>query len=170
MRSLWFPLTFAAVALLGLAGAVLLVLHLLGQVPALGSITSSWQLPLWAGIVVLLLPVILLLLYFLKLKRKPVAVPSTFLWRKTIEDAHVNAFIQWLKRNLLLLLQLLTLFLFLFALLALQVQGEASQGHFHVIMIDNSASMAATDVKPSRLEQARDEALAHVDGLREGDA
>ena len=55
--------------------------------------------------------------------------------------------------------------LFLFALLALQVQGESSKGSFHVIMVDNSASMSATDVKPSRLHQAREEALAHVESL-----
>ena len=170
MRSLWFPLALGLVCLFGLAGLVLLGLHLFGDVPALGALTSSWLLPLWAGVIVLLLPVVLLLLYFLKLKRKPVAVPSTFLWRKTVEDVHVNAFIQWLRRNLLLLLQLLTLFIFLFALLALQVQGVSSHGKFHIIMVDNSASMSAVDVKPSRLEQARDEALAHVEGLREGDA
>ncbi len=170
MRSFWFPLALGLVLLLGLAGAVLVLLHLFGHVPPLGQVTSSWALPLWAGLVVLLLPVLLLLLYFLKLKRKPVAVPSTFLWRKTIEDVHVNAFIQWLRQNLLLLLQLLTLFLFLFALLALQVQGESSSGQYHIIMVDNSASMSARDVKPSRLHQARDEALTHVDGLNNGDA
>ncbi len=170
MRSLWFPLTLALVVLLGLAGAAVVVLHLFGTATSLGPITSSWLLPWWAGVILLLLPPLLLLLYFLKLKRRPVAVPSTFLWRKATEDAHVNAFIQWLRKNLLLLLQLLTLFVFLFALLALQLQGEETHGNNQVILIDNSASMSATDVKPSRLEQAREQALVHVDSMREGDA
>ena len=41
----------------------------------------------------LLVPLLLILLYFLKLKRKPLQVPSTFLWRRVIEDLHVNSLI-----------------------------------------------------------------------------
>ena len=52
--------------------------------------------------------VLILLLYFLKLRRQPLSVPSTFLWRKSIEDVHVNSLFQWLRENLLLILQLLT--------------------------------------------------------------
>src|SRR5581483_10578544 len=152
----WFPLTLALVLLLGLAGASLLLLLLLGVSPTVKGVTSAWTLPVWAGVVVLLLPVLLLLLYFLKLRRQPVAVPSTFLWRKSIEDFHVNSLIQWLRKNLLLLLQLLTLFVFLFALLALQVQAGTGGGKHYIVLIDNSASMAATDVSPSRLAVARE--------------
>jgi len=35
-----------------------------------------------------------------ELKRKKVQVASTFLWRKSIEDLHVNALLQWLRQNL----------------------------------------------------------------------
>ena len=33
----------------------------------------------------------IVLLYFLKLKRTPLEVPSTYLWQRTIEDLHVNS-------------------------------------------------------------------------------
>ena len=63
MRAFWFLL--ALVLAFGLTGCVLLGMHLFGSGFSLGSLTSSWLLPLWAGFVVLLLPVLLLLLYFL---------------------------------------------------------------------------------------------------------
>jgi Aerotolerance regulator N-terminal. len=78
----------------------------------LGTLLAPWQ---WA--IMAALPVLLVLLYFLKLKRHPVEVPSTYLWKKSIEDLHVNSIWQRLRRNLLLFLQLLVLLLAIFALL-----------------------------------------------------
>ena len=42
----------------------------------------------WPWLVLASLPPLLILLYFLKLKRRPLEVPSTFLWHRTIEDLH----------------------------------------------------------------------------------
>ena len=58
-----------------------------------------------------------MLLYFLKLKRQPLEVPSTYLWSRTIEDLHVNSIWQRLRRNLLLFLQILLILLLMLALL-----------------------------------------------------
>ena len=45
---------------------------------------APWQ---WA--VLAAVPAGIVLLYFLKLKRQPVTVPSTFLWAKTIDRKSV---------------------------------------------------------------------------------
>jgi hypothetical protein len=111
------------------------------------------------------IPVGIIALYFLKLRRRPVQVPSTLLWRKSLEDLHVNSLFQRLRRNLLLFLQLLAVLLAMVALLGPRVRGTAGQGQRYVIAIDNSASMAATDVAPSRLTRAKEEAKKIVAGM-----
>src|SRR5271168_1834211 len=109
---------------------------------------ASWFL--LAGV-----PVGIIALYFLKLRRRPVRVPSTILWRRSLEDLHVNSLFQRLRRNLLLFLQLLAVALAMLALAGPRLKGTAGQGQRFVLLIDNSASMAATDVAPSRLAKAK---------------
>src|SRR5208282_289213 len=94
----------------------------------------------------LLVPPLIVLLYFLKLKRKPLQVPSTFLWRKSVEDLHVNSLLQWLRQNVLLLLQILAVLAMIYAIMAFRFHGRPSTGRHYIIMVDNSASMSATDV------------------------
>src|SRR5438552_11108095 len=110
-------------------------------------------------------PVGIIALYFLKLRRRPVRVPSTLLWRRSLEDLHVNSLFQRLRRNLLLFLQLLAVALAMLALLGPRVQGTTGQGQRYVLAIDESASMGATDVSPSRLERAKQEAKKIIDGM-----
>ena len=58
-----------------------------------------------AWVAIGLVPPAIFALYFLKLKRQPLEVPSTYLWTKVIEDLHVNSIWQRLRQNLLLFLQ-----------------------------------------------------------------
>ena len=67
------------------------------MLPQLINMLSWWQ---W--LVLGAVPPAIVLLYFLKLKRKPIEVPSTYLWHRSIEDLHVNTIWQRLRRNLLL--------------------------------------------------------------------
>src|SRR5215207_7257674 len=99
---------------------------------------TNWQAgAIAAGIVV---PA-LLVLYFLKLRRREQSVPSTLLWRKAIQDLQVNAPFQKLRRNLLLLLQMLLLLLLLLALSRPVTHYTPGAGKISVIVIDRSASM-----------------------------
>src|SRR6476619_6525274 len=46
---------------------------------------------------------------------------------------------------------------------------SSARGKHYIQMIDNSASMSATDVQPSRLELAKDEALKEIDAASDDD-
>lgn len=114
-------------------------------------------------------PVALIALYFLKLKRRPARVPSTLLWRRSMEDLHVNSLFQRLRRNILLFLQLLIIFLAMFALAGPRSKGFYNERQKYVIVIDNSMSMSATDAGSPRLELAKTEARKVVDGMNASD-
>ena len=73
------------------------------------------------------IPPAVLSLYFLKLKRRELVVPSTLLWKKAMEDIHVNSIWQRLRKNLLLYLQLLFLALIVLACLRPGWIGERLQ-------------------------------------------
>jgi hypothetical protein len=102
--------------------------------------------------------------WMLKLRRSERTVSSTLLWRRFGEDLQANAPWQRLRRSFLLLLQLLLVVLL--ALLAAQpfLERPATLARDLVLVVDASASMAATDVAPSRLGAARQLAL---DALRD---
>jgi hypothetical protein len=129
--------------------------------------SSPLSLAAWA--VLAGVPVGIIALYFLKLRRKPVQVPSTYLWKRSLEDLHVNSLFQRLRRNLLLFLQLLAVLLTMLALAGPRMKGTAGQGQRYVLAIDNSASMSATDVAPSRLARAKEEAKKVVSSMQAND-
>ncbi|MCA9293357.1 MAG: VWA domain-containing protein [Phycisphaerales bacterium] len=131
----------------------------------------TWLTPGLAGLVAAITVPTLVLLYFLKLRRREVEISSTLLWAKSIKDLQANAPFQRLRRNLLLLLQLIVLALILLALAQPQWSGAAGSSDATVILIDRSASMATMDAQDdkgvgvSRLERAKREALAFVDAM-----
>src|SRR5947209_11581521 len=98
----------------------------------------------WTGLIAAGLSIsALLILYFLKLRRREMPVSSTLLWKKAIQDLQVNAPFQKLRRNLLLLLQLLLLVLLTLALSRPVANFTPGAGKITVILIDRSASMSA---------------------------
>jgi len=112
---------------------------------------------------------IVILFYLLKRRRIVKLVPSTLLWRRFLAESQASAPFQRLRKNWLLLLQLLVLLLLVFALARPFLPSEARPAQRRVVILDGSASMKATDVKPSRFEAARTEALKWVDNLRQGE-
>ncbi len=119
-----------------------------------------------------LIPVGIIVLYFLKLKREPVEVPSTYLWAKTIEDLHVNSLLQRLRRSLLLLLQLLAVFIAFIALLRPGYRGESQGQARTVFLLDNSASMQTVDRNEtvSRFEKAKQLILEKIEAMSDSDS
>ena len=130
--------------------------------------------PLLAGIAAAIAIPALVILYFLKLRRRDVEVSTTLLWKKSIQDLQANAPFQRLRRNILLLLQMLVLLAVLGALAQPMLQRQRIEGSRHIILIDRSASMASTDETldsrtATRLDAAKRQALDLIDSLRAGD-
>ena len=110
----------------------------------------------------------LVLLYFLKVRRREHRVSSLMLWGAELRDREASAFFQRLQRDPLLILQLLALVALAVALARpiVTVTGEGARKV--VVVLDTSASMKARDVSPSRFEAARADALSFVRRLGEG--
>lgn len=125
--------------------------------PAAAAIAASIALPS------------LLLLYFLKLRRKPAPISSTLLWKKAVQDMQVNSPFQRLRRNLLLLLQLLLIGSLIFALARPVSRHRATAGQVNIILIDRSASMSAKDADGrTRLDEAKRQAIDLVNSMPRG--
>ncbi|MDX2177231.1 MAG: VWA domain-containing protein [Candidatus Sumerlaeia bacterium] len=117
-----------------------------------------------------LLPLIVLF-YMLKLKRRREVVPSTLLWRRSVQDLMANAPFQKLRNNLLMWLQLLALAALILALARPMMDLLDSGGTTYVLLVDQSASMQATDAgEGSRLDDAREKARGVIERMTEDDA
>lgn len=118
---------------------------------------------------------LLLALYLLKLRRKPLKVSSTLLWEQAVQDLHANVPLRWLKWSWLLALQLIVLACLLAALARPAIPGTATVAARTIIVIDCSASMSAHDgdrtgaagIEPrTRFDEAKDKALALIEQMR----
>ncbi len=130
----------------------------------------TWATPWLAGVVAAFLLPLLILLYFLKLRRREHYIPSTLLWRQSVQDLQANALFQRLRLSWLLLLQLLVLLFILLAIAQPEYVGEIKRSARTVILIDRSASMSATDVGGgrTRLDEAKKQAIEYVNGMKSG--
>ncbi len=108
---------------------------------------------------------VVVVLYLLKLRRRRIAVPFISLWNRVLAEKETTTLFSRLKRLLSLLLQLVLLALLVFALGDPRLAGGSRSGRSIVLLVDASASMRATDVRPSRLEKGRAEAKRIVRGL-----
>lgn len=104
-------------------------------------------------------------LYVLKLRRRPVAVPFSPIWQRVLRDKDASELFSRLRNLLSLLLQLAMLLLLVLALGDPRPAAGSSQGQSIVVLVDTSASMQATDVAPSRIEQAKARVTELVQGL-----
>ncbi len=110
---------------------------------------------------------IVLVLYFLKLRRQIMRLPSTLLWRKSTEDLQVNTPFQRLRASLLLFLQLLLLASLLLALGQPVLEAAGAPSARVILLIDQSASMnVIVGEDQVRLDLAKQTAEQIVERLR----
>ncbi len=120
-----------------------------------------------ALIFLFLIPVIVLF-YFMKLRRKEIPVSSSFLWRKSISDAKVDSFFQKLRMNILLLLQILFIALMACALARPYFKSLKNLPPTLIFILDSSASMSTKEAHKSRFETAKEKILSYAEGARKG--
>ena len=110
--------------------------------------------------------VLVVLFWMLKLRRRPVGVSSTMLWKKSIRDLEGNVPWQRVRPSVLLFLQLLAVILLAFAIARPTQEAGIDQigGGEVVVVIDAGASMnAIADVDgKTRLEIAQRDAAELV--------
>jgi Ca-activated chloride channel family protein len=115
---------------------------------------------------------VLVAYYLLKLRRRPVRISSTLLWEQAVKDLQVNAPFRWIRPSWLLLLQAIILGLLATALgrPAIHMESEPAQRVF--LLIDRSASMAASDASGggTRLDEAKKRATDIIDRMDRGGA
>lgn len=129
------------------------------------------MLPWYQWVILGLVPPLIFILYFLKLRRVPIEVPSTYLWTRTVEDMHVNSIWQRLRKNLLLLLQLLAVGLLMLSVLRPGCEGTKLLGDRFIFVVDQSASMSATDTESgvSRLQEAKNQIYDLLNNMESSD-
>src|SRR6202022_3281530 len=93
--------------------------------------------------------------YILKIRLRRVPVSTILFWRQIFEQKKPRSIWQRLRHLVSLLVQLVLLFLLVGALAEPFRTGENLQTRRVVLVVDNSASMNATDIQPSRLLKAK---------------
>jgi len=123
------------------------------------------------GTLVWLIPIlgVIVLLYMLRMRRKDLSVPATFLWPQLTSEVRANALFQKLRWNLLMVLQLIAAALVILGLARPQVRHQGVNGQTTVVVVDASASMSARDGSPTRLDEAKKRAGTIIEALRPGD-
>jgi VWA domain-containing protein/aerotolerance regulator-like protein len=107
-------------------------------------------------------------MYLLRLRREEAPVPSTLLWQRLVADVEANAPWQRLRRSLLFLLQLLLVVILVLLAARPFTERPAGLARDLVLIVDTSASMAATDLQPNRLAAAKEAALGALKDLPTG--
>jgi Ca-activated chloride channel family protein len=116
----------------------------------------------------IIIPVILLL-YFMRPKRQERVVSSTLLWQQASQDLQASHPWQRLRITALLLLQILAAIVIVLVLARPATFIRSPIGGNTIIILQASASMQATDVPPSRFEEAKSSITDLINGLGPSD-
>ena len=115
------------------------------------------------------LAVPIVVFYILKIRLRRVPVSTLLFWQQIFEEKKRRSLWQRLRHLLSLLLQLAFLGLLVFALADPIFRWQQARARRIVVVVDNSSSMNARDVSPTRLDAAKAEGRKLIDGMRLGD-
>ena len=127
----------------------------------------SFLAPLSLLAAALTIPIIVF--YILKITLRRVPVSTTIFWQQIFDEKSPRSLWQHLRHLLSLLAQLAMLLLLVLALAEPFFRSEFTQARKLILVVDNSASMQAQDVAPSRWEAAREQAAQLITSLRNRD-
>jgi Ca-activated chloride channel family protein len=114
------------------------------------------------------LPVIIAL-YLLKRRYQEQIVSSNYLWEVILKDIEANTPWQRLKKNWLMILQLIVASLLILAICRPLIPLAGGMDRHVIAVLDCSSSMLATDVKPTRFQEAQEQIQQAIDGLGPGE-
>lgn len=112
---------------------------------------------------------IILVFYFLRPKRQERVIGSTLLWQQALQDVQASRPWQRLRITPLLLLQLLAALVIVLVLTRPAIFTGSPVSGDTIIVLQASASMQATDVAPTRFENAKNQISDFIDALGPGD-
>src|SRR4030095_762103 len=121
----------------------------MGSGPLPMTFLSPWAAWFLAGV-----PIIVLL-YLLKLKRRPLTVSTLMFWQRVLQQSRRRALFQRLRNLLSLLLHLLIFLLILGALAKPVLDRLIRAGSSTVLIFDTRARMQAFEGGQTRFERAR---------------
>src|SRR5579872_4623870 len=110
--------------------------------PPHGSGPMSFLAPAFGALAAL--AALIIVQYFLKLRRPARTIPSTFLWQRALADTRANAPWQRLHADPLLMLQLLALLALVLALMRPYVLRAGAAGENIVLVLDASLTTQTT--------------------------
>ncbi len=113
----------------------------------------SFATPLAFAWLALAIPIVVF--YILKIRLRRVSVSTNIFWRQIFDEKQPRSIWQHLRHLISLLVQLALLLLLVGALAEPFFNWEVRAARRVVLVLDNSASMNATDVEPTRLDQAK---------------
>ncbi|HUT74873.1 MAG TPA: BatA and WFA domain-containing protein [Armatimonadota bacterium] len=119
-----------------------------------------WAIPVIAAIIVL---------YLFRLRRQDRRVSSLMLWGRALQEMQANAPFRRLRATWLMALQIAAALALLAALARPYRTVAGVSGRCIAVVLDASASMGATDVRPSRFERAKAETRKLIEGLGRDD-
>lgn len=116
------------------------------------------------GLSALICVPIIIILYMLRPKNTPFTLPSLYLWKVMENEIESATRFQKFKSSLLMFLQIAAVVLVALILAGLYREGGSMPNQV-IIVVDCSVSMQSKDVLPSRMEVAKEQAIAYVKKL-----